>query len=153
MSEATRIHDQLRKSYAGPAWHGPALREVLEGIGEQAAARHTGDAHSVRELVRHIAAWEEIAARTLAGHEYLSGPALPLETNWPPEAGSFTDEILNLERAQRDLEAAVHSFPDARLDTSVPGEPSLSFYVLLHGVIQHNLYHAGQIALLKKALA
>mgnify|MGYP001600929361 CR=1 FL=1 len=153
MNEANRIYDQLRKSYAGLAWHGPALREVLEGIGEEAAARHVGGAHSVRELVRHIAAWEDIAAQTLEGRAYSGGNSLPLEKDWPPQAGSFADELLNLERAQRGLEAAVQSFPDARLDESVPGNPGLSFYVLLHGVIQHHLYHAGQIALLKKELA
>lgn len=152
MSEITRIHDQLRRSHEGSAWHGPSLREVLDGTGEQLAALRGGNTHSIRELVRHIAAWEAIATQTLAGAAYPD--SVPPELDWPPGTlETFEAELKELERAHRELETAVQAFLDHRLSEKVNGNRDFSYYVLLHGVIQHNIYHAGQIAILKKAFA
>ena len=78
---------------------------------------------------------------------------LPPEQDWPPERESFNAEREHLEKTHRELEAAVQALPDGRLNENVNGDRGYSYYFLLHGVIQHNLYHAGQIAILKKALA
>ena len=58
----------------------------------------------------------------------------------------------NVRRVHEQLIAAVAAFPDSRLDEMVPGKEGshYTFYYMLHGVVQHELYHAGQIALLKK---
>jgi hypothetical protein len=55
-----------------------------------------------------------------------------------------------LRSTSKDLVAAIRGMEDARLDEPAGGR-EFNFYFLLHGVVQHNLYHAGQIALLKKA--
>ena len=150
MSEIKRIHDQLRRSYEGAAWHGPSVRELLDGVSAEQASRRGGDTHNIRELIRHIAAWEAAATRTLGGAAHVD---LPPEQDWPPERESFDAEREHLEKTHRELEAAVQAFPDDRLNEKVNGDRGYSYYFLLHGVIQHNLYHAGQIAILKKALA
>jgi len=86
---------------------------------------------------------------------------MPIEGDWP-ETGSATEDrwqqaIARLEAAHKDLIAAVKAFPDDKLyeptnDTrSAPLGTGVSHYVLLHGIVQHDVYHAGQIALLKKA--
>jgi uncharacterized damage-inducible protein DinB len=156
MSESARIADQLRRTFRGEAWHGDSLFEILDGVSAaQAAAHPIKHAHSIWELVLHITAWDGAVRRRLAGEAV----ALVDEQNFPPVRD--TSEMAwrkALEQARRthdELIEAVTAFPDERLTEKVPGkknEPDwYNFYYMLHGVAQHELYHAGQIALLKKA--
>ena len=152
MDESQRIRRQLKLAYHGPAWHGPALGRILEGVAEPAASAHPlPGAHSIREIVAHIAAWMRAAAQTIERNEYVF---LQGEQDWPPARDAFEASwkalLQDLERAQEQLSAAIRALPEARLEETIPGR-EYTFYDLLHGVVQHNLYHAGQIALLKKA--
>ena len=152
MSESARICDQLRRAHCGEAWHGPSVREVLAGVSAaQASRRAIGGAHSIWEIVLHIAAWEEAARKALDG---ATMPTLPWEGDWPPvgdtSPAAWNDAQAHLESTQKELEKGVEKFPNVRLSEKVAGR-DYSFYFLLHGVVQHTLYHAGQIALLKKA--
>ena len=147
-SETARMADQLHRSFAGPAWHGPSLNEILADVTEtQASRRPIEGAHTIRELVPHITAWVRIARERLTA---TSARAIAPEEDWPPVTGSWVDALAGLDRELRALEEAVRLFPDERLNRRVPAIEPQSFYGLLHGVVQHNLYHAGQIALLKK---
>lgn len=150
MSEIERLQDQLRRSYEGEAWHGPTVRELLEDVdAETAAARPIADAHTIWELVLHITAWQDAARRRLDGD-----PAhLTDEEDWPPvlEAGdeAWSDTLAAMDVTRRRLTEAVGRLTEAELYGQVV-EQEYSLYGLLHGVLQHDLYHAGQIALLKK---
>ena len=156
MSETARIADQLRRAFSGEAWHGDSLLEILSGItAAQATARPVKRAHSIWELVLHITAWDNAVRRRLAGEAVdLSG-----EQNFPsvmdPSEGAWRRAVEQAKRVHDELIEAVTAFPDERLSEKVPGKKSepdwYNFYFMLHGVIQHELYHAGQIALLKKA--
>lgn len=156
MPETARISDQLRRAFQGEAWHGDSLVEILDGINAaQAAARPIKHAHTIWELVLHITAWDSAVRRRL------NGEAVDLsdEQNFPsvmdPGEPAWKRAVENAKRIHNELVAAVAAFPDERLSEKVPGkknEPDwYSFYYMLHGVAQHELYHAGQIALLKKA--
>src|SRR5579872_609387 len=147
MTESERIADQIHRSYHGTAWHGPALKEVLTGIThETAAAKPIPAAHSIWELVNHLHAWIAEANATLRGKRYES---LQGDRDWPPvtetSPQAWDHTLAALEDAQRALHDATHSFPPEKL-----GEGDRSYYALLHGIVQHNAYHAGQIQLLKK---
>ena len=153
MSEVRRIASELHRAYEGPAWHGPALKEILAGVGwEMAAARPIAEAHSIWELVLHLTVWMNVVRRRLAGAEI---PTLTSEQDWPasPEASeaAWNAAIEGLAAAQRDLEAAVREMTDERLREIVQGDVPYPIHVMLHGTVQHNLYHGGQMALLKKA--
>jgi uncharacterized damage-inducible protein DinB len=148
VAETERIADQLRRMYEGPAWHGPALKELLNGITEQrAAARPIADAHSIWELVLHTTSWMRIARERLSA-TLVRDPSA--EENWPPVSGSWPQALEQLDREFRALESAILSFPESRLTDSAPANEPQTFYVLLQGVVQHVAYHAGQIALLRK---
>jgi len=152
--ETKRLASQLRRSYEGEAWHGPSLRELLNGItAEQAAARPIAGAHSIWELVLHVEAWESEALAIAGGKPY---ETLAGEKDWPrvrdTGAGAWQAALDRLETATRELVAAIKAMDDAKLDEIAGGSP-FNFYFLFHGVVQHNLYHAGQIALLKRAVA
>ncbi len=147
-AETARIADQLRRSYAGPAWHGPCLRELLADVTQgQASRRPDNGGHTIWELVLHIAAWMRIARERL---ESRSVRQVGEEENWPAVSGTWTDAGVELERAARGLEEAIRAFPDDKLNRRAPAVEPQSYYGLMHGVVQHNIYHAGQIALLKK---
>lgn len=152
-AETHRINSQLKRAQEGEAWHGPSLRELLDGVtAEQAAAKPIPNAHSVWELVNHIIAWEQIARRRLEGAEEI---AIPDEVNFPPVTDAsetaWQTTLQSLEAGNRGLRESIRKIDDAKLEEITPGA-SYSIYFLLHGVIQHDLYHAGQIALLKKAM-
>jgi len=152
-SETTRIADQLRRAFRGDAWHGDSLFEILSGVtAAQAAAHPIKNAHSIWELVLHIAAWDGAVRRRLGG----AVVALSGEKNFPPVSdtseSAWRKALEHVGRVHDELVAAVAAFPDSRLGEKVPGkDPDYdTFYYMLHGVAQHELYHAGQIALLKK---
>jgi len=156
MSETTRIADQLRRAFQGEAWHGDSLFEILDGVSAaQAAAHPVKHAHSIWELLLHITAWDGAVRRRLAGEAV----QLEGEQNFPPvmdpSEPAWRRAVENARRVHKELVDAVAAFPDERLSEKVPGkknEPDwYNFYYMLHGVAQHELYHAGQIALLKKA--
>lgn len=152
MSETKRIRDQLKRAFEGEAWHGPSVCEVLSGItAEQAAAHPISGAHSIWELALHICAWERIARRRI--EEWVPFEVTP-EEDWPPiddtSEHAWKNALNRLQLNHATLEELAARLDDDRLKEIVPGTP-YSVYFLLHGVIQHDLYHAGQIALLKKA--
>jgi uncharacterized damage-inducible protein DinB len=153
MSEASRIADQLRRAFDGDAWHGDSLFEILEGVtAAHAAARPIKRAHTIWELVLHIAAWDGAVLRRLGG----AAVELSDAENFPPVTDAsetaWRKALADVRRAHEKLIAAVAALPDSRLDEIVPGKEGAhyTFYYMLHGVVQHELYHAGQIALLKK---
>jgi uncharacterized damage-inducible protein DinB len=158
MTEIAHIVDELEREHEGDPWHGSPLRAILEGIdARRAAARAIPGAHSIWELVLHMTGWKNETARRLAG----AVACMPVEGDWP-DVGDPTDErwqaaLTRLEAAHDALVAAVKALPETRLheptnDTrSAPLGTGVSYYVLLHGIVQHDVYHAGQIALLKKA--
>ncbi|HLY16755.1 MAG TPA: DinB family protein [Bryobacteraceae bacterium] len=153
MSEINRIVDQLHRAWEGPAWHGPALGELLAGVMADTAAQHSiPGAHTIWEIVLHVTVWISVVARRIEGQ---SIPTLPPAEDWPaapePSEAGWRDAINLLAEAQRDLEDKARQLPDDRLREKVLGDRPYSIYTMLHGVVQHNLYHAGQIALLKKA--
>jgi len=153
MTEIERLLEQLDRTWNGEAWHGPSLTAVLAGIEAPiAAARPLPAVHTVWELVGHMAAWQRAVTHRLS--DRLVDPSE--EENWP-RAEPPTDEawggmLAALENARADLRARVAALSDEELD-DVPGRGGETKYVLIHGAIQHDLYHAGQIVLLAREAA
>jgi len=153
MEETQRIIDQMDRAFSGDAWHGPSLMSVLEGVSAEDASTHAiRGAHSIWELVNHIAAWSTISQHRLAGEHVDVTP----ERDWPPvwevSEAAWKRALENLVESRRRLRDAVKRFTGAQLEEKAAG-PDYTRYVVLHGVIQHDLYHAGQIVMLKKSLA
>ena len=153
-TECIRIADQLRRAFEGKAWHGPSLQELLAGVtAEQAHAHPIATAHSIWELVLHVEVWTQAAAAAV--HGVPMPKIVGTEKDWrsvtDPSAEAWTAAVSRLPETQEQLAHAIESFGDARLRETVPGR-QYDYYYLFHGVIQHSLYHGGQIALLKKAI-
>ena len=154
MSETHRINSQLKRAYQGEAWHGPSLRELLADVtAAQAAAKPVPTVHSIWELAHHIIAWETVVRRRLAGEVVTD---IPDEVNFPvindASEAAWQESLQALAASNQALRDSIKQFDETRLDEIVPGM-NYSHYFMLHGTIQHDLYHAGQIALLKKLVA
>jgi uncharacterized damage-inducible protein DinB len=152
-SESARIADQLRRAFRGEAWHGPSLLDLLAEITpQQARARPMRSAHNIWELVMHVDIYLQV------GLEATQGTPMPkmygTEKDWPAlPAGSaegWFDAQDKLFQDAEKLALAIEKFDDAKLTDAAPGR-SYDFYYLFHGIVQHSLYHGGQIAILKKA--
>ena len=155
MTEVLRIREQFQRAFNGEAWHGPSVLKILDGVtAQQAAAHPIPGAHSIWELTLHIAAWENASRRRLEGD-----PAqLSDEEDWPTiedtgeEAWHATQQ--HLRDNHQALLDAIAALDESNLDRPIienAETPFSSVYVTLHGAVQHDLYHAGQIAILKKA--
>lgn len=151
MTEVERIADQIRRAFEGDAWHGPALMELLPAVDSLVASSHpVNNAHSIWEIVNHLIAWKNVVV------ERMNGKAIELigEQDWPTVRDnteeSWQKTLQELQQAQARLHAAVIALPESRLDDIVPNRDHTLRYMLV-GVAQHELYHAGQIAVLRKA--
>jgi uncharacterized damage-inducible protein DinB len=158
LTEVSRILDQLEREHSGDPWHGSPLRDILDGVdAAQASRKPVPGGHSIWELVLHITGWKREVAKRVGG----APAALPEEGDWPeigePTEARWQAALQRLEEAHRGLIAAIDNLPEDKLfePTNDPRNRPLgagvSYYVLLHGVVQHDVYHAGQMALLTKA--
>jgi uncharacterized damage-inducible protein DinB len=153
-TECTRIADQLRRAYEGKAWHGPSIKDLLTDVtAEQAIKRPVAGAHSVWELVSHIEVWTRAGAEAVKGVPMPHTEIIGTAEDWPPVTGAsaemWSKALDRLFLTGRQLSQAIEQFTDERLEEPVPGR-KYNYYYLFHGIVQHTLYHAGQIAFLKK---
>src|SRR5262249_18726156 len=144
MTETERIADQLRRAFYGDAWHGPSVLEALSGVTAGVAAqRPVAGAHTIWELVHHITAWADIVRRRLEGDPFQIAP----ELDWPPiqetTDAAWNQSVERMKVAESSLRELTLRIPESQLDDSAK-EGAPSRYILLHGVVQHSLYHAGQ---------
>jgi len=151
LNETDRIADQLKRAFYGEAWSGPSVKEVLEGVtAEMAAKRPIQDAHSIWELVHHMTAWVDIVRRRVEGESV----KVTEDVNFPPmkdtSESAWRESLRRMEQAEAELQKTLLGISESRLEQRW-AEAGDSVYILLHGAIQHSLYHAGQILLLKKA--
>lgn len=149
MSEVKFLRDQIETTYKGDSWHGPNLMNTLKGIDhKQAMKRPLGHRHTIWELTDHTSFWMEEVWKAVKNME---ATELDPEHNWP-EMGATEEEwrqsVVRLEAAVNMVLDALAMWRDEQLYEEVPGR-DYTFKQMLHGMVHHNLYHAGQINLLR----
>lgn len=147
--------DRILKHYDGvlngDAWHGDSVWQVLSDIpADTAAARPLGSAHSIWEIVAHMTFWEGVVTQRLHGKraglvEELNFPSMPAPTgeNWRKTLDAFRD-------SNRQFREALGGLDPAKLD-ELTAAGKRTYYGEAHGILEHHVYHLGQIALLKKS--
>jgi hypothetical protein len=144
----------IDEAYEKKAWHGPNLRGSLRGVtAAQAARRPAPGRHCIRDIVLHAAYWKYAVRRRLVGGKRGS---FPVEgSNWfggpsTLRASAWKQDLALLGKTHRELRSAIVSLPSGlNLNRRAPGAGS-SYVTLIFGVAAHDLYHAGQIQLLKR---
>jgi uncharacterized damage-inducible protein DinB len=152
MTEMERILDQYQRTWDGDAWHGPSLREVLRDVtASEANARPIAGSHTIAEIVQHLAYWRWAAGERVAGKLVSTGH----DEQWPPvrdaSESAWRESLTLLESRQQTLIETLRKLKDDQLTQPIAGR-DYNLYVQLHGNLQHDIYHLGQIALLKRAL-
>ena len=158
-SEADRLIDQFRRAHDGDPWHGSPVRAILDGVTHtQAAARPIPGAHSIWELVLHMTGWRNEVARRATGKP----AAEPKGGDYPkvgePSEARWHEALDAFDASHRHLIEIAGTLDDEKMHQATndprnrPLGTGVTYYEMLHGIVQHDAYHAGQIALLKKVL-
>lgn len=150
MTELQKISDQLQRAYDGAAWHGPNVVECLKNVDPETALVRHGSSHNIAELTHHLYAWRYYLIQQLEGNaKYEVSDDFNFVTYQHLDAAEWERLQQQLADSQQQLLTLLAKQTDELLDRLVPSR-QFTFYVLLHGLIQHDLYHAGQILLLQK---
>jgi len=158
MNKSTQLQAELKKVLWGQPWYGNSVYVTLTGITfDTANKRPPGGAHTIAEIVLHLISWtEEVIDRI---NEKPAG--LPLGGNWPEPA--VLDELKwnlyldDLKLVNNNLLRVIQDFPEENWDQPIIDdrgeEPVVTYAELVRGLIQHHIYHQGQIGLLVKMLS
>lgn len=141
----------LDEAFAGPSWHGPALHTALGGVTpKQAAWRPGRGRHNIWELVVHAAYWKHVVRQRLSGRR---AERFPLRgTNWfvrPSGDRTWHDDVRLLAEEHERLRDVVKRLPRGSMTHIVAHGHDTAAYTI-RGIAAHDLYHAGQIQLLKR---
>jgi hypothetical protein len=148
----------LESGYSKRSWHGPNLRRALRGVGPaEAAWRPAPGRHNIWEIVIHLAYWKYAVHRRLSGAK--RGSFAVTGSNWFPRPAAETEaawkgDLQLLESEHEDLFRFVGTFSDADLVKAAPGhDRTWRVAQVVYGVAFHDIYHAGQIQLIRKLRA
>jgi len=153
--EIKRIYKNMSATYDGQPWHGDNLLSLLSGItAEKAATRPERLSHSIAEIVCHMTAWRYFVIEKIKGNaEY---EVWDTELNWrkivamnETEWKTIQDDLL---KSQTQLLQHIEQIPESIMSTIVDGR-KYNFRLMLQGIVQHDIYHSGQISMIKKLVS
>ncbi|MCK6484219.1 MAG: DinB family protein [Phycisphaerae bacterium] len=151
--ETQLLLQQLDQAFNRRSWHGPNLRGSIRGLGaEQAAWRPRPKRHCIADIVVHAAYWKYAVRRRLLGEQ--RGSFAIKGSNWfalpsPWNEAAWRAYVSLLESEHRLLRAAVSGLSPRDLPRA-PAGSKVSNVTLIQGIAAHDVYHAGQIQLLKR---
>lgn len=151
MNEIQQLVERYDQTLHGDAWYGDPVWKILQGVDAPcAAAQLLPGTHTIWQLVMHMEFWERVALQRF------SGPLSPREDdpgNFPatpaPDEAEWQKTLERFRTSNREFRQAMSQLDAGKLDSNTP-EGQRTFRYELVGVIEHHIYHAGQIALLKK---
>lgn len=159
MDRTKYLSEELHRSVFENPWHGESVKEIITEINaEYAFQKLTPSTHNIIELVLHLSAWTDEALSRFSGNT----PSIPKIGDWPIPLGQVEEYWQSVKQKlfadTSKLIALINKFPEYKFDEIVGEEQNaslgtgFSFEGLIIGLIQHNAYHAGQIALIKKSI-
>jgi uncharacterized damage-inducible protein DinB len=152
MNELTSLLRLIDQAFDKKAWHGPNLRGAIRRVtAAEASWRPSSERHSIAEVVLHAAYWKYVVRRRLLG---LKRGSFALKgSNWFPRTQILSDQqwrqcVSILEEEHQLLREAIVAFPLDQLPIT-PASSKVSNTQLIEGIACHDVYHAGQIQLLR----
>src|SRR5580692_12302911 len=144
MRQTERIADSYRAATLKAAWYGPSLAELLAGISpDLATTRPVPGSHSISELLQHLLLWNERIRKTSDGN---SLPRWQPEKDWAEPPIPWNELVSRWSQSRELLEEKIRIFPVADLAKQVPGR-NYSYETMFQGIVEHAIYHSGQIAM------
>jgi len=144
MNQTQRIADSYRAVTLRDAWYAPSLAQVLPQISpELATTPPIPGAHSISALLQHLLLWNERVRNTSDSHPL---PRWQAEQEWAEPPIPWNELVARWNQCRDALEVRIRKFPLEDLPKQVPGR-DYPYEKLLEGIVQHTIYHAGQIAM------
>jgi uncharacterized damage-inducible protein DinB len=159
MSIAEKLETSLQSILAHEPWYGPATYDIIDGISFEAAyEKPPGSVHNIAGILMHMLGWTQEATERMHGKE--AGD--PAGGDWPdpgqPDQQRWQHLINDFKLANVTLAGVIQSFPAEKWGAptndkrySATGE-GVTYQELIEGLIQHHIYHSGQIALLNRII-
>jgi uncharacterized damage-inducible protein DinB len=157
MTTSEKLQQELEKTFSGQPWYGSPIYDILSKVTfESAYEKPSGAAHNIAGIILHMLSWTEEVIDRLN-----EKPAsLPLSGNWPetgaPDEQKWKTWIDDLKLVNVNLVKTIRDFPEDKWDEPTiderANEPVTTYKELVYGFIQHQIYHAGQIALLNRII-
>ncbi|HWZ34938.1 MAG TPA: DinB family protein [Mucilaginibacter sp.] len=147
-----KLQQELEKVLSGQPWYGDPIYDILEKVSFESAYERQGHAHTIAEIVLHMFSWtEEVIDRMNE-----KPASLPVSGNWPhpgdPDENKWKLWLADFKLVNVNLVKTISDFPEEKWDEPIiderNNEPVTTYKELIYGFIQHQIYHAGQIALL-----
>jgi uncharacterized damage-inducible protein DinB len=159
MTTSEKLSTGLQTILSGDAWYGSPVYEIVENVTFEAAyEKPPGSIHNIAEIVLHMIAWTEEVMDRMNG---LSA-GIPTSGDWPdtgaPDEQKWQNYVDDLKLVNVNLTGVIQSFPQERWDEPIKDERNrelgtgVSYEELINGLIQHHIYHSGQIALLNRII-
>jgi uncharacterized damage-inducible protein DinB len=149
MSQTQRIADSYRAATVKGAWYGPSLAELLAQISPELATwPAVAGSHSISELLQHLLLWNERIRKTSDSN---SLPPWEAEKDWAEPPIPWNELVSRWSQSRELLEEKIRNFPIEDLAKQVPGR-NYPYETLFHGVVEHTIYHSGQIAMVLSML-
>ncbi len=149
-SEIRNIIRLLENTFDGSAWHGPSILNILNEVNAERAFKEFDNIHSIAELVQHMTTWRKFAVQRLRGnHQYEIGEFEDWKKILRNDENTWREIKKQFLQSQQELLETLDGINDLKL-TELVENKAYDYYTMLHGVIQHDIYHGGQISLLKK---
>src|ERR1700674_1572966 len=149
MRQTQRIADCYRAATVKAAWYGPSRAELLaELLSELATTRPVPGSHSISELLQHLLLWNERIRNTSASN---SLPPWKPEKDWAEPPTPWKDLVSRWRQSRALLEERIRKFPIEDMAKQVPGR-NYPYETLFHGIVEHTIYHSGQIAMVLRML-
>ncbi|RED99876.1 DinB family protein [Marinoscillum furvescens] len=149
------LHDltaQLNEVYEGQPWFGNSIATYLQEIEDSQIGASVSGSRSIGQIINHMIVWREYVLDKLEGRSNSLRVNSP--EDWPLRSYKPEDKaplFTRLKTTQKKLNEALKQQDDTLLTMTVPGEPR-TFEQLLTGIIYHDIYHLGQIYLIKSSL-
>lgn len=151
---SAKLQQELEKTLSGQPWYGEPIYDILEKVSFESAYERQGHAHTIAEILLHMFSWtEEVIDRMNE-----KPASLPVSGNWPhpgdPDETKWNLWLADFKLVNVNLAKTISDFPEEKWDEPIiderNNEPVTTYKELIYGFIQHQIYHAGQIALLTR---
>ena len=153
-TEILQIAEQLKDAYEGDPWFGRSIKSLLKDVEEDTVFEKPNGEHSIVELLWHIINWRAFTINRIREGDEVSLKFFEAN-DWRHlehhDKSLWKKGLHKLNETQSELVAVIQHQQDSILDETVPGR-NYSFKKMLYGIVQHDVYHAGQIAYLTKML-
>jgi uncharacterized damage-inducible protein DinB len=144
MNQTQRIADSYRAATIKGAWYGPSLAELLAKISPELVTLPPAPyAHSISELLQHLLLWNERIRNTSDGTPM---PPWQADKEWAQPPIPWNELVARWNQSRELLEDRIRNFPLEDLPKQVPGR-NYPYETMLQGIVQHAIYHSGQIAM------